>query len=904
VAGAFSSAFSSAFDVGAGGAFQPALAARANVVIGEGAAMFLKKNQASQVVYFGLVNASSGAAVTGATVSVRRSIDGTFAAATGTVTEDSGGLYKFTPSQADTNGDQVGYYFTATGAIPVCLNVRTTAADPSDAVRFGLTALPNAAAEASGGLVTRGTGTGQISVSSGQVILQSGTGTGQLDFTSGVVKANAVQLLGTAWLTPGTAGTPDVNVKLVNAVSTSSVTTVNANIGTTQPTNFTGTGASATVKADAINWAGSAITASSIPVGTAAGAAGGLFIAGTNAATTITTALTTTFTGDLTGKILGTGSGVITGAGANVNDHLGNNIAPAATALSTATWTGTRAGYLDNLSGGAVALASGVAVTSIGAGVITAASIASDAITAAKIADGAIDTATFASGTTIPRVTLADTVTTYTGNTPQTGDTYARFNTMIELDGAVYRYTVNALEQAPAGGGGGSTDWTADERTAIRTILGVPTSGTTPEVPSAGALKVIDDFLDTEIADIQARLPAALVGGRIDASVGAMAANTLTASALATDAVAEIQSGLSTLTAAQVNAECDTALADAGVTTTVTGRIDAAVTSRQATFTTSTGVTLPATVASTTNITAGTITTVTNLTNNNDKTGYTLLQSFPANFASLAITAGGVASADLQTVKTQAVTCAAGVTVLASVGTASASTAQTGDSYARLGAPAGASVAADVAAVKADTASLLARITSTLFSGITSLASWLGALAGKTADASTQTEIRATAAGASYTVTTDSLEAVRDRGDAAWTTGSGGGGGDCPTADEVAAAVVAALSGQSITVTSPLSADGTSLAIDRGLSYPSPAIRWNQNGADWPDLSGLTVTVTTDRGVVYSATPGGTDPDQTITLALTSAQSAAVPLGAATWEVSAADGGEAVLEFKVAVTAT
>lgn len=46
------------------------------------------------------------------------------------------------------------------------------------------------------------------------------------------------------------------------------------------------------------------------------------------------------------------------------------------------------------------------------------------------------------------------------------------------------------------------------------------------------------------VADIQSRLPAALVSGRMDASVGAMAANTLTANALATDAVTEVQSGL------------------------------------------------------------------------------------------------------------------------------------------------------------------------------------------------------------------------------------------------------------------------------------------------------------------------------------------------------------------------
>lgn len=56
---------------------------------------------------------------------------------------------------------------------------------------------------------------------------------------------------------------------------------------------------------------------------------------------------------------------------------------------------------------------------------------------------------------------------------------------------------------------------------------------------TAAALTVVDDFLDTEIADIQSRLPAALVSGRMDASVGAMAANVLTATAIAADAITD-----------------------------------------------------------------------------------------------------------------------------------------------------------------------------------------------------------------------------------------------------------------------------------------------------------------------------------------------------------------------------
>lgn len=59
-------------------------------------------------------------------------------------------------------------------------------------------------------------------------------------------------------------------------------------------------------------------------------------------------------------------------------------------------------------------------------------------------------------------------------------------------------------------------------------------------------------------------------------------ANWLTAAGTAADFTVEIQAGLSTLTAAQVNAEVDTALADVGLTTTITGRIDAAISTRLA----------------------------------------------------------------------------------------------------------------------------------------------------------------------------------------------------------------------------------------------------------------------------------------------------------------------------------
>ena len=104
-----------------------------------------------------------------------------------------------------------------------------------------------------------------------------------------------------------------------------------------------------------------------------------------------------------------------------------------------------------------------------------------------------------------------------------------------------------------------------------------------------------------------------------------------------------------------------------------------------------------------------TVDTVTTLTGHTAQTG--------DSFARLGAPAGVSVSADIAAVKvdtaatlvdtgTSGVVIAAGQTV-DTVTTLTGHTAQTGDSFARLGAPAGASVSADVAAVKVDTAATL-----------------------------------------------------------------------------------------------------------------------------------------------------------------------------------------------------
>lgn len=91
----------------------------------------LQKNVASQVLTFDLVNATTGAALTGATVVTKTALDGTQSAGAGTVTELGTGQYKYVPTQAETNGTSVGFSFTATNAVPVNLHCFTMGYAPT-----------------------------------------------------------------------------------------------------------------------------------------------------------------------------------------------------------------------------------------------------------------------------------------------------------------------------------------------------------------------------------------------------------------------------------------------------------------------------------------------------------------------------------------------------------------------------------------------------------------------------------------------------------------------------------------------------------------------------------------------------------------------------------------------------
>lgn len=213
---------------------------------------------------------------------------------------------------------------------------------------------------------------------------------------------------------------------------------------------------------------------------------------------------------------------------------------------------------------GAVGSVTG-AVGSIGAGGIAAASFAAGAINAAAIADSAIDRATFAADTGAQAIRsntaqagAAGSITLdasasavndfYKGAqvllTGATGIGQTRLITAYDgttkIASVVPNWATNPdvtstfaiLPGAQSIGVNGDTAQTGDAYAIVN-------SGTHGNAALKTLIDTVDNFVDTEIADIQARLPAALVGGRIDSSVGAMAANVLTAAAINADAITD-----------------------------------------------------------------------------------------------------------------------------------------------------------------------------------------------------------------------------------------------------------------------------------------------------------------------------------------------------------------------------
>lgn len=350
--------------------------------------MIVRTNVAGQVVGCQMVAAADGSAFT-STVSVFVTIDGgTQASGGGTVTHEGNGYHSYAPTQAETNGVRLAYTFTGSGAVPRTVHATGVSFNPADAVRLGLTALPNAAAEAAGGLYTRGSGAGQINQDAN----------GRVD---------------TRWVTG------------------------NVTVGT----NSDKTGYALSTAGIQALW--DALTSALTTVGSI----GKLLVDNVNA--TISSRATQTSVDA-------------------IDDFVDTEVAAILAAVDTEIGT-----ILSTLG-------------SAGAGLTAVPwNAAWDAEVQSEVQD-AIEA---------NHLDHLLAVTYDPASKPGAAD--ALLNELVESDAGVARYTANALEQAPSGGGG-VADWTADERTAIRAILGVPTSGTTPDDPTTGILDTIRDNVATK----------------------------------------------------------------------------------------------------------------------------------------------------------------------------------------------------------------------------------------------------------------------------------------------------------------------------------------------------------------------------------------------------------------------
>lgn len=194
----------------------------------------------------GLTNASSGLKwyyareddgnAGGTAVSASTATKGSYTAG-GFIEKDATnmpGIYEIgIPNSALQTGSKYSTHMLhgATGMAPVLLEIELTQVNNQDSVRYGMTALPNAAAQGANGLPTAGTGAFQISTSAGMVLVQRGSAAGQLDATSGIVAANMLQTLNVT--IPASAGYVAVDWgTLVNKTTTNALT--GTTISTTQ----------------------------------------------------------------------------------------------------------------------------------------------------------------------------------------------------------------------------------------------------------------------------------------------------------------------------------------------------------------------------------------------------------------------------------------------------------------------------------------------------------------------------------------------------------------------------------------------------------------------------------------------------------------------------------------------
>ncbi len=437
----------------------------------------------------------------------------------------------------------------------------------------------------------------------GSAVIQSG----------GRPEVNVTHLLGTAWLTPGTAGTPDVNVKLWNGLTTVALPLVPttagrtldvsaggeagvdwANVGTpTTVLALTGTTIAVTQKVDVETIKTQAVTASAGVTFPTSIASPTNITAGTiTTATNLTNAPTA---GDFTATMktsLNAATPVVT-----VSDKTGFSLSSAGVqavwdALTSALTTVGSIGKLlvDNINAtissrmatfvytapldaagtrAAVGLATANLDTQIDA--LPTAAESADAVWDELIAGHAISGSTGealanAGGAGTPPTVgaIADAVWDEARAGHVAAGSFGEGVSSVQGNVTGSVASVSGAVGSVTGNVGGNV---AGSVASVTADVGITQTGA--DKVWASAARTLTSF-GTLVADV-----ATAVWG---AATRILTAGTNIALAKGTGVT-----GFNDLSAAQVNAEADTALADVGVTATVTGRVDVAVSTRLAT---------------------------------------------------------------------------------------------------------------------------------------------------------------------------------------------------------------------------------------------------------------------------------------------------------------------------------
>ena len=442
----------------------------------------MRKNVASQVVAFQMVSTSDGSAVTSGTPTVYVTIDGgTQATGGGTSTHEGNGQWTYAPTQAETNGNHVAFTMALSGAVSQCAQVYPVSYDPTDSTDLGLTNLTGHTPQTGDSFARIGANGASLSAipwnSSWDTEVES-------ECNDALVALHLDHLLAVDY---DPASKPGVSTALMNEliVNESGVAVINK-VSQVDDVNNQNDVDSAEVQSACA----AAITAAE-PIDTNVTQIQGHTLAGTG--TQLADGFEFFFNVAIPSKTVNdvgvAGSGLTAAdvwtydissvstsgqAGKELNDASAANTTtpPTASAIADAVWDEPRSGHTTSgtygeHTGDAAMRGTDSANTTTPP---TAAAIRSE------IDSNSTQLAAIVADTNELQIDLADggrldlildarasqsSVDTIDGIVDSLLVIANKLDGMLELDGAVYRYTTNALEQGPSGGGGGSGDVTS-----------------------------------------------------------------------------------------------------------------------------------------------------------------------------------------------------------------------------------------------------------------------------------------------------------------------------------------------------------------------------------------------------------------------------------------------------------